>query len=55
MLRLLVPFDYDRPGGGQRFSLPVIKLPASDPDPKTHRVGALVVNPGGPGGSGVQY
>jgi pimeloyl-ACP methyl ester carboxylesterase len=30
----------------------VIKLPASDP---SRRVGALVVNPGGPGGSGVQY
>ena len=49
--RLAVPFDYARPGG-RRFSLPVIKLPASDP---SHRVGALVVNPGGPGGSGVQY
>ena len=49
--RLLVPFDYARPGG-RRFSLPVIKLSASDP---SHRVGALVINPGGPGGSGVQY
>ncbi len=49
--RLLVPFDYATPGG-RRFSLPVIKLPASDP---SRRVGALVVNPGGPGGSGVQY
>ena len=27
--RLLVPFDYARPGG-PRFSLPVIKLPAAD-------------------------
>ncbi len=49
--RLLVPFDYARPGG-RRFSLPVIKLPAAEP---SRRVGALVVNPGGPGGSGVQY
>jgi len=49
--RLLVPFDYARPGG-QRFSLPVIKLPAADP---AHRIGPLVINPGGPGGSGVQY
>ena len=49
--RLLVPFDYAHPGG-QRFSLPVIKLPATDP---AHRVGPLVINPGGPGGSGVQY
>jgi hypothetical protein len=49
--RLLVPFDYARPGG-PRFSLPVIKLPATDA--ARYRVGALV-NPGGPGGSGVQY
>ena len=49
--RLLVPFDYARPSG-PRFSLPVIKLPAADP---SRRVGALVINPGGPGGSGVQY
>jgi pimeloyl-ACP methyl ester carboxylesterase len=50
--RVLVPFDYAHPGNGKRFSLPVIKLPASD---SSRRVGALVVNPGGPGGSGVQY
>jgi pimeloyl-ACP methyl ester carboxylesterase len=49
--RLLVPFDYARPGG-RRFSLPVIKLPASHP---SQRIGALLVNPGGPGGSGVSY
>ena len=49
--RLLVPFDYAHPGG-RRFSLPVIKLPATDP---ARRVAPLVINPGGPGGSGVQY
>ena len=49
--RLVVPFDYAHPGG-QRFSLPVIKLAATGPG---HRVGPLVINPGGPGGSGVQY
>ena len=49
--RLLVPFDYQRPGW-RRFSLPVIRLPASDPQ---HRIGSLVVNPGGPGGSGISY
>jgi pimeloyl-ACP methyl ester carboxylesterase len=49
--RLLVPFDYAHPGG-PRFSLPVIELPASD---SGQRVGPLVINPGGPGGSGVQY
>jgi pimeloyl-ACP methyl ester carboxylesterase len=49
--RLLVPFDYARPGG-KRFVLPVIRLPAGD---RARRVGDLVVNPGGPGGSGVEY
>jgi pimeloyl-ACP methyl ester carboxylesterase len=49
--RLLVPFDYARPAW-RRFSLPVIKLPAAAP---ARRIGALVINPGGPGGSGVQY
>ena len=45
---LLVPFDYSRPAG-RRFSLPVIRLPASDP---AQRIGALLVNPGGPGDPG---
>ena len=49
--RLLVPFDYKRPAW-RRFSLPVIRLPATDP---RARIGSLMVNPGGPGGSGVQY
>ncbi len=49
--RLLVPFDYRRPGW-RRFSLPVIRLPATSP---RNRIGSLVVNPGGPGASGVQY
>ena len=49
--RLLVPFDYRRPAW-RRFSLPVIRLPATGPGT---RIGSLVVNPGGPGGSGVQY
>jgi len=49
--RLLVPFDYARPGW-RRFSLPVARLPAAD---QARRIGALVINPGGPGASGVQY
>ena len=49
--RLLVPFDYAHPAG-PHFSLPVIKLPAAD---RAARIGALVINPGGPGASGVQY
>jgi pimeloyl-ACP methyl ester carboxylesterase len=49
--QLVVPFDYARPDG-RRFTLPVIKLPAADP---SRRIGELVINPGGPGASGVQY
>jgi len=49
--RLLVPFDYARPAW-RRFSLPVVKLPAAEP---AGRIGALVINPGGPGGSGIAY
>ncbi len=49
--RLLVPFDYHRPAW-RRFSLPVIRLAATGP---AQRIGSLVVNPGGPGGSGISY
>jgi len=49
--RLVVPFDYSRPAW-RRFSLPVIRLPAAQP---AKRIGALVINPGGPGASGVEY
>jgi pimeloyl-ACP methyl ester carboxylesterase len=49
--QLVVPFDYAKPDG-PRFTLPVVKLPAADP---SERIGALVINPGGPGASGVQY
>ena len=49
--QLVVPFDYARPDG-PRFTLPVVKLSAADP---SHRIGALVINPGGPGVSGAQY
>jgi pimeloyl-ACP methyl ester carboxylesterase len=49
--RLYVPFDYAHPAG-PAFTLPVIKLPAATP---AKRIGALVINPGGPGASGVEY
>jgi pimeloyl-ACP methyl ester carboxylesterase len=42
--QLVVPFDYAKPDG-PRFTLPVVKLAAADP---SERIGALVVNPGGP-------
>jgi pimeloyl-ACP methyl ester carboxylesterase len=48
---LSVPLDYDHPSGAH-IDLAVIRRPAADP---SHRIGALVVNPGGPGGSGVDF
>jgi pimeloyl-ACP methyl ester carboxylesterase len=49
--RLKVPLDYAHPDGAT-ISLAVLRVPATDPD---RRVGSLVVNPGGPGISGVEY
>jgi pimeloyl-ACP methyl ester carboxylesterase len=48
---LQVPLDYDQPNG-TTISLAVVRLPATDP---AHRIGSLLLNPGGPGGSGVDY
>ena len=45
----VVPLDYDRPTGRQ-ITLALARLPASDP---SRRIGSLFINPGGPGGSGV--
>lgn len=49
--KLTVPLDYERPRG-KRITLAVTRLPAGHPD---ERVGSLVMNPGGPGASGVQF
>jgi pimeloyl-ACP methyl ester carboxylesterase len=46
-----VPVDYTKPAG-DRFTLALRKAPATDP---AKRLGSLVINPGGPGGSGVEY
>ncbi|HSF26420.1 MAG TPA: alpha/beta hydrolase [Actinomycetes bacterium] len=46
---LTVPVDYADPDG-PTLGLAVNRLPASGP-----RLGSLVLNPGGPGGSGVEY
>ncbi|GAA0583842.1 alpha/beta hydrolase [Paractinoplanes ferrugineus] len=45
------PLDYDRPHGTQ-IALALLRLPATDP---AHRIGSLLINPGGPGGSGVDF
>jgi pimeloyl-ACP methyl ester carboxylesterase len=44
-----VPLDYEDPSG-DTIDLAVIRLPAGD-----ESIGALLVNPGGPGASGVEY
>jgi pimeloyl-ACP methyl ester carboxylesterase len=49
--RVRVPLDYSDPGAGT-ISIAMIRLPASDP---THRIGSMFLNPGGPGGSGVDF
>lgn len=46
-----VPVNYSNPGG-ERMQLSLVKYPATD---KKKRLGAIFVNPGGPGASGVQY
>jgi pimeloyl-ACP methyl ester carboxylesterase len=43
------PLDYDDPQGTQ-IGVSLIRLPASVP---AERIGSLMINPGGPGGSGV--
>src|SRR5215218_8480714 len=46
-----VPLDYDQPDGAT-ISIALGRLPATDPQ---HRIGSLLINPGGPGGSGVSF
>ncbi|MFJ2776191.1 alpha/beta hydrolase [Kitasatospora sp. NPDC087315] len=48
--RLHVPLDYANPAT-DALDLALIKLPAARPD---QRIGSLMVNPGGPGASGVE-
>lgn len=45
-----VPLDYDDPDG-ERVEIAVKRFPASGDDP----IGSLLVNPGGPGGSGYDF
>ena len=49
--KLTVPIDYAHPEG-DTIQLSLLKVPATEP---SKRLGSLVVNPGGPGGSGVSY
>ncbi len=49
---LVVPLDYSRPSG-RRITLAVSRLRHSSPDARYQ--GVMLVNPGGPGGSGLVY
>ncbi|MDO5084231.1 MAG: alpha/beta hydrolase [Arachnia propionica] len=46
-----LPLDYDEPDGA-RITVSVLKVPARNPE---QRIGSLFVNPGGPGGSGMDF
>lgn len=46
-----VPLDYSNQGGAT-ISIAVVRLPAGDP---AHKIGSIFFNPGGPGGSGVDF
>jgi pimeloyl-ACP methyl ester carboxylesterase len=46
-----VPLDYTHPGE-TAISIALVRLPAGDP---AHKIGSLFLNPGGPGGSGVDF
>ncbi len=46
-----VPLDHDSPKGAA-ISLALVRIPASDTE---NRIGSLFLNPGGPGGSGVEF
>ncbi|MFD5435711.1 hypothetical protein ACFWJ4_26645, partial [Kitasatospora sp. NPDC127067] len=48
---LTVPMDYAHPETGRTFTLPLAKAATADP---AQRMGSLVLNPGGPGESGVE-
>jgi pimeloyl-ACP methyl ester carboxylesterase len=46
-----VPVDHDAPDG-EEFTIPLVRRPAANPEA---RIGSLLVNPGGPGGSGAAW
>ena len=47
-----VPLDHGYDGPQSMVSIALARVPATDPD---NRIGSLFINPGGPGGSGVNF
>ncbi|KAG7091870.1 hypothetical protein E1B28_008271 [Marasmius oreades] len=52
--RLLVPLDYNNPDEDSA-AIALVRLPASVPTNSSEYLGPILFNPGGPGGSGVDY
>lgn len=48
---LTVPLDYDDPDG-DTITVAMTRRPANDPD---QRLGTIIMNPGGPGGSAIEF
>ena len=46
-----VPLDHDVPNGAS-IQIAMVRIPASGPE---SRIGSLFLNPGGPGGSGIDF
>jgi pimeloyl-ACP methyl ester carboxylesterase len=46
-----VPLDYSHPAGGT-IGIALVRAPATD---QAHRIGSVLINPGGPGGSGIDW
>lgn len=46
-----VPLDYAHPSG-ETIEIAINRKPATDP---AHRIGSLLINPGGPGDSGIEF
>lgn len=54
--RLEVPMDWQNPSAPETVAIAIIKLPARIDDPSDPRFGGTIItNPGGPGGSGIQF
>lgn len=53
--RLILPLDYNNSSSPRNISLAVIRLPAKVSEDDPNHGGSIILNPGGPGGSGIQF